>query len=118
MKSSATHIALPRDLFNRVMASEGKLEAGMIANMNTHLLPREPKLHVRLLGERKTLCGKTWMPGGWQFTSRGSFGHHAPWGTDDRDVCKGCRANAALDMTIEAEAARVAVLRGARKPHR
>lgn len=110
-------ICIRRSLFDRLMVAGGTLEAGMIANMNTMRLSPEPKLHVRILGESKTLCGKRWMPQGWQFTSRGSFGEHAPHGTRDYEwkVCRGCRKSQALALTIEAEDARVAVLKGGRR---
>jgi hypothetical protein len=110
-------VCIPRGLFDRLMAAGGRLESGQIANMNTYLLPRETCLHVRILGEGRTLCGRRWMPGGWQFCSRGSFGEHAPFGTYEGapDVCRSCAKSPALKLTNEAEAARVAALTGRRK---
>lgn len=107
-------VCVPRPLFDRLMAAGGTLESGQIANMNTLRLPAQPCLHVRILGEDRTLCGRRWMPQGWQFGSRGTFGQHAPHGTHEgaRDACRRCQRSPALRLTNEVEAARVAILTG------
>lgn len=109
-------IALPRDHFDRLLACGGTLEGGEIANMRTYRLPANPVIHTRLLSERKTLCGKTWSPGGWQFTSRGSFGDRPPHGTfpGERYACAACNRSIIMRMTQEACRARTDVLRGRR----
>lgn len=80
-------------LGQRLLRSGGKIESGQIANMRTYLLPRRACIHVRILGESTTLCGRAWMPGGWQFINRGDVtAGHVPAHADegDRDACKAC----------------------------
>lgn len=67
------------------------LESGQIANMRTYRLPANAKIHVRILGADKTLCGRSlrnhhqWA---WQFIHRDSGGR--PSGMRSRDACSIC----------------------------
>jgi hypothetical protein len=97
---------VPMKLAQRLLLSQGILESGQIANMRTYLLPRDVKIHTRLLAEDRTLCGipvrgyeGRWA---WQFVHRGRFGSHLPSGAEDlRHRCKRCARSPVLTLTEE-----------------
>lgn len=97
-------------LAQRVLAAQGRIESGEIANMRTYRLPSEPKIHTRLLGEGTTLCGVplTGHEGqwAWQFIHRGSFGSRMPSGSDGPNACQRCARSKILRITAYVAAAR------------
>lgn len=81
-------------LGRRIQLAHGVLESGQLANMRTYRLPREVKIHTRLVGENRTLCGRKlrnndqWA---WQFIHRGSVAQgNLPSGSIGPDACKQC----------------------------
>ena len=66
-------------LVSRILEADRVMEDGMTANPNTYRM--NDKVHVRLLGEDRTLCGVRLRPDydvRWQFCSRGRFGESLP----------------------------------------
>jgi hypothetical protein len=98
-----------RDL-DRLIAASGRIQSGQIANRNTRLTNR--KMHVRVMGEGKTLCGKPL--GLWQFCQTGNMpGGHVPsadWLLDDHNGCASCRAHPIVKATVVIQEARRSVL--------
>jgi hypothetical protein len=106
-------ITVDSPLGRRLIESGGVIESGHIANMRTYRLPAWPKVHTRVLGESKTLCGVPLHNHGewaWQFIHRGVFGQRLPSGahTGDRDHCTRCARSPVLRATQAANDARVA----------
>lgn len=110
-----TVIDIDSPLGKRLLAAGLRLEDGQIANMNTFRLPARPCFHTRIVGEGRTLCGRSWMPGGWQFCSQGTYGERAPHNVRDRDACKSCAKHPVLARTLAAEDAKLDALRGVRR---
>ena len=93
-------------LGERVLKAKGVIESGQIANMRTYRLARDAKTHVRLLGEDRTLCGRSLRHNGewaWQFIHRGTVGQSLPSGSypGERDACAKCARNPAIAATAE-----------------
>jgi hypothetical protein len=102
-------IPIESPLGQRVIAAQGALESGMLANMRTYRLPREPRIHVRLVGEERTLCGRSLFHNAqyaWQFINRGRFAQALPSGANDDRTCRVCASNEAVAATAAVEYAR------------
>ena len=102
---------LSTEIGRRVIAAQGRIESGQLANMRTYRLPAAAKIHVRLLGEDRTLCGRSLRHAGewaWQFIHRGQVGESLPSGSypGDRDACARCAENPIVTATAEVVAAR------------
>jgi hypothetical protein len=98
------------------MQANGRIESGMIANMRTYLLPYEAKIHTRILGESRTLCGRSLFHNNqyaWQFINTGNFSEgHMPSGSNDpRRACSRCSRSLVLQVTKTISDARSAALR-------
>lgn len=79
----------------RLGKAQGRIESGMLANMRTYRLPARPAVHTRILGEDRTLCGRSlhhndqWA---WQFIHRGSvLEGHPPSGSRDHRYGRSCK---------------------------
>jgi hypothetical protein len=93
-----------------LVAAEGKLESGSTANPKT--LRINEAVHVRIVGEGKTICGIKLTPDystRWQWHGRGQFGERLPhsmrhavehsWDTP----CQHCANHPIVTLTLEAE---------------
>lgn len=86
----------------RVLRSQGRIESGQLANMRTYL--RNETVHVRILGEDRTLCGRSLRHAGqwaWQFIHRGHVGTSLPSGSypGERHACQICTKNPVVQAT-------------------
>lgn len=101
-------LALDSPLGRRVLAAQGKIESGQLANMKTYRLPREARIHTRILGEDRTLCGRSLQHNGqwaWQFIHRGAVMDALPSGAyGDRDSCAACSKNVIVRITADVSA--------------
>jgi hypothetical protein len=108
-------------LGHRLLESGGKIESGQIANMRTYMLPAWPKTHTRILGESRTLCGRSLRNNGqwaWQFINTGSVQlGHPPSGSRGRDACAQCARSPVLRATFEIADARRSAFRNAQRVH-
>lgn len=112
-------INLDSKLGRRVMKSGGRIESGRIANMRTHLLPLDAKIHTRLLHESRTLCGRSIYnnnENAWQWIHRGEIqSGQMPSGSEGRDACSVCARNPVLKATLVIAQARRNALFAGRK---
>ena len=106
-----SYVRFDHPIVDRLIKGGGILESGQIANMRTYLLPKEAKTHTRILGEGRTLCGRSlrhneqWA---WQFINRGTFASELPVGagTWEYDHCTRCAKSLALSITEQVVIAR------------
>ncbi len=86
---------LTSDLGQRLLRAGGTIESGQIANMRLYL-QRVDTVHVRIVGEDRTLCGRSLVhhdQWAWQFIHRGQAGMTLPSGIEGRNGCKVCQQN-------------------------
>lgn len=104
----------------RVLACGGRLESGQLANMRLYRRSSDV-VHTRLLGEDRTLCGRSLYHNrqlAWQFIHRGDVASgRLPSGSwpGDRDACKVCSASPVIRATAEIARARHEALGTARR---
>lgn len=101
-------------LGRRVAAAQGRIESGQLANMRLYRV--STTVHTRLLGEARTLCGRSLFHNGqfaWQFINRGDVlagylpAHAVP---GQRDVCLRCSASPVMRATAAIDEARRAAV--------
>lgn len=103
----------------RVLACGGKLESGQLANMRLYRR-RSDVIHTRLLGEDRTLCGRSLYHNrqlAWQFIHRGDIAAgRLPSGSwpGERNACKVCSASPVIRATAKIAGARREALGTAR----
>lgn len=97
-------IHLDSPIARQLIAMGGAIESGHLANMRTYKLPKEPKIHTRIVGSDRTLCGRSLRNHGqfaWQFINRGEFANRLPSGSSvhNRDHCTQCAQHMVLQIT-------------------
>ena len=105
-----TVLDLASPLGRRVAEHKGVIESGMLANMRLYRIDYRARIHTRIVGEDRTLCGKSlrhndqWA---WQFIHRGNvLDGHMPSGSDTDHwrpghaaPCQSCEKSPVLQAT-------------------